>query len=148
LFSRPSDNDQFVNQITKTLHQDEFAQGPLVFRLAFRKHVTIARAVESVHDVALLVENKAAVAVHFFPPGLFHQVAAPQDGYPRSEATGDGQRLPLAKQDARGAGIGRAAAGDRSSDASGGIALDRTDDPERRVRSPEEGKEEEGEWTL
>jgi hypothetical protein len=76
------------------------------------------------------------------------QVAAPQDGYPRSEATGDGQRLPLAKQDARGAGIERAAAADRSCDASGGIALERADDPERRVRSPEEGKEEEGEWTL
>ena len=29
-----------------------------------------------------------------------------------------------------------------------GIRLDPTDDPERRVGSPEEGKEEEGEWTL
>lgn len=82
------------------------------------------------------------------PDSAPEQVAAPQDGYARSEATSDGQRLPLAKQDARGAGIGRAAAADRSSDASGGIPLDPTDDPERRVGSPEEGKEEEGEWTL
>ena len=74
--------------------------------------------------------------------------AASQDGYPRSEASRDSR--PSFEQKVSGMSIERAA-GDRPRDAGGGIAVDRADDPDVRMRTPkqqEEEDEEEGEWTL
>jgi hypothetical protein len=67
--------------------------------------------------------------------------AAPQEGYPSSEATRDGPHLFSIEQGESAVVTERAAA-----NAGGGIVPEDADDQARRVRSPEE--EEEGEWML
>jgi hypothetical protein len=66
-------------------------------------------------------------------------MVGPEDGHPTSEATGDDPRLSSTAPGARAKGIERAV-GNRPWGASGGIALDRADDPDGRKQTLEDGR--------
>jgi hypothetical protein len=107
--------------------------------------MALAKAHNTLRDERKRQGERGPASAPDLAPG---QVAAPKDAYPRSEAAGDSQRFPLADRNAGGVGIELAATVDRPSDASSGIVL--TVQTIRTVGcdAPEEGKEEESEWTL